>query len=208
MESQAVSDLMSAIKAGSLTFQSVHRDASIVREFFDGKIALYEDFLVQVTGKSCLDIGPCIATPLTQWTHVGPRYVIEPLASQVVDWQQRRFSFSVCDGLSVYTEPAEKEYPELLKQIDGVIFCRNCLDHSPNWPFILANIGKYAASGCYLLLWSDLDHGRAADNGHFNITDDPAHMKSPVEALGFEVQSQYSDMSRESMNWGCLARKT
>jgi hypothetical protein len=109
--------------------------------------------------------------------------------------------------MTIFPIPAEVTERALLQKIDGAIYCRNCLDHSPNWPFIMANIARYAQPGCKLLLWTDIFHGESIDKGHFNIVEDPALFRNLVGAFGFLIECEFSDMSR-GKNYGCLATRS
>src|SRR5581483_3568069 len=102
--------------------------------------------------------------------------------------------------------PGETFQEALAGRIDGAILCRNMLDHTPRWAFVLGNIAAYAAVGCKLLLWTDLDHLGTADEGHYDITNDSASFKRLVEALGFRVIREHS-AERAELNWGCFAEK-
>jgi hypothetical protein len=133
--------------------------------------------------------------------------VIEPLFEKVSKFQKDKFGFSLFDGFIGFNSPAEVTINSLINHIDGVIYCRNCIDHSPLWPFILANISKYAAKGCYLMIWNDLDHSGSADDGHYDITQEPNYFKNLIEALGFDVINEYTDSQRVGVNIGFLAIK-
>lgn len=97
--------------------------------------------------------------------------------------------------------------PHYNNAIDGAIFCRNMLDHTPNWPFVLSNISTYAQSGCYLLLWTDISHHGVADKGHFEITEDADAFVRLVETLGFQVQYKFSISGHPEKNVGVRAIK-
>jgi hypothetical protein len=58
--------------------------------------------------------------------------------------------------------------------------------------FIVSNIARYAAPGCKLLFWSEMNHGAEPDIGHYNITDDVADFLRFIEAMGFRVDRHFS----------------
>ncbi len=97
--------------------------------------------------------------------------------------------------------------PELENQIDGVIVCRNTLDHG-EYPYkVLDNIGKYAKRGCYLLLWTDLYHTGGHDAGHRNITNDRDAFRDYIVKLGFRIIRGFAKTGRDTINYGCTAIK-
>jgi len=192
---------------GSFLSSNGYRDSWIINEFFGGVASEYDSFLESIRDKKVLDIGPCLASPLCNWDETREKFIVEPLLPKVVPWQRDRFGFSLFDGMTLFSTPAEITEPTLVGLIDGAIYCRNCIDHSPYWPFILANISKYAQRGCYLLLWSDIYHGESVDDGHFNIVQDSLLMRNLIEALGFSVEYEFSKPERGGKNWGCVATK-
>jgi hypothetical protein len=81
------------------------------------------------------------------------------------------------------------------------------LDHTPKWPFVLSNMSAYAASGCQLLFWTDIDHRGTADDGHFDICSEASSLRRLLEQLGFAIQREFKDVNRHELNWGCVAVK-
>ncbi|OYQ66047.1 hypothetical protein B9G53_05680 [Pseudanabaena sp. SR411] len=199
--------LAKSVHDGEMNISTGYVNNLILNEFFAGEEALWHEFVNQISGKTCLEIGPAVLSVLSTWDVVQESHVVEPLIEQIENWQRSNFGFSVFEGLKTHSHGAEKFIPELSAKIDGAIFCRNCLDHTPKWPFILGNISKYAASGCRLLLWLDLDHHGVADDGHYDITTDPEEFKNLVDALGFDIVREYSCQERFELNWGCFAIK-
>ncbi len=197
---------MESQRSGEFNALNGYRNPRIVEEFFQNSIDTYDEFLLNIRGKARIDVGPCITTPLGQWG-VGDNFIIEPLIDEVVSLQKSKFGFSFFDGMTCFNSPAEKIIDSLINRIDGAIFCRNCIDHSPEWPFILANLSKYATKGCHLLLWNDLNHYGTADDGHYDITTDSKYFSNLIESLGFTIISEYVDTKRSSLNYGCRAVK-
>ena len=159
--------LFSKYKAGDLNTATGYFNELFVREFFANDVSLFRLFLNKIQGKACLDIGPCVFTPLVTWHGIGAAAAIEPLGEAVRHWQRQHFGMSVFDDLDLRSVGADVFIPEYESRFDGVIHCRNMLDHTPSWPFVLSNISAYAAPGCHLLLWTDIDHRGAADAGDF-----------------------------------------
>jgi hypothetical protein len=192
-------------KAGKLNASTGHRDALMLSEFFGKSREEADKFFNHIAGKTCLDIGPCVFSPLSTWDVAGTRFAVEPLLQPIEEWQETNLGASAYKDMHGYAKPAEQLIPELLGRVDGAILCRNMLDHTPKWPFVLANISAYAAPGCRLLLWTDLDHHGEADEGHYEITSDTASFKRLVEQLGFSVVREHSSPDRPETNWGCFA---
>jgi hypothetical protein len=73
----------------------------------------------------------------------------------------------------------------------------------------LEAIGEYAASGCYLLLWSDIWHRDGGDVGHRNITMNPAVLDKLLGGLGFEVVQNGAGLRdpEQHVEYSRLARK-
>lgn len=207
MSTESFRTLAQQIYTGDFESSTGPRDELMLGEFFGGNLDLYNSFLEDIRDKKVLDIGPCLASPLSNWDETREKFIVEPLLPKVVPWQRDRFGFSLFDGMTLFLTPAEITEPKLVGLIDAAIYCRNCIDHSPYWPFILANISKYAQRGCYLLLWSDIYHGESVDDGHFNIVQDSLLMRNLIEALGFSVDYEFSKPERGGKKWGCVATK-
>jgi hypothetical protein len=200
-------ELFRKYKAGELDTAKGYFNELFVREFFENDVGLFRKFLEKIQGKACLDVGPCVFTPLVTWHGIGRSAAIEPLGDAVRDWQRQRFGKSVFDELDLHSVGADVFIPEFASRFDGVVHCRNMLDHTPNWPFVLSNISAYAAPGCHLLFWTDIDHRGVADEGHFDICPDAAQLRRLIQCLGFEVKRDFQDTNRPELNWGCVAVK-
>lgn len=193
--------------SGKLNVSSGYRDQLMLREFFGDSSADFEHFLSHVKARVSLDIGPCVASQIAGWDVAAVRYAIEPLLDPIVEWQKSKLNGSAYEGMVGFARPAEELIGDLVGKVDGAIVCRNMLDHSPHWPFVLSNISSYAAQGCKLLLWTDIDHRGTADEGHYDITSDARAFRRLVEQLGFRVIREYSAAAREELNWGCFAER-
>ena len=193
--------------SGRMTMSNGYFNELILGEFFENSKVELGEFVEHVRGRSVLDIGPCVMSPLATWDVASERIAIEPLFPPIEDWQKKNLGGSAYEGMTVFSEPAEKLLLPLTGKIDGAILCRNMLDHTPRWPFVLSNIAAYAAKGCRLLLWTDLDHGGEADDGHYDITPDEAAFRRLVIQLGFSIVREYRHEDRIEKNWGCFAIK-
>ncbi len=207
MKSPDFINLAQQFKNGQLKASTGYCNQLFLKEYFRNEPKLWDAFIQDVKNKKCLEIGPCVMSALSSWEFASERHIVEPLLEPIEKWQKQNLGFSVFEGLIGHSKGAEVLIESLVGKIDGAIFCRNCLDHSPSWPFILANISQYAAAGCKLLLWTDIDHGGLEDEGHYEITKDAASFRRLIESLGFEVQREYSDEMRVEKNWGCFAVK-
>jgi hypothetical protein len=207
MDSPDFRSLAASMHNGEFNASSGYVNDLMLKEFFASDRMEWDKFIAHITGKRCMEIGPCVFSPLGGWDVAAERHVIEPLYQPIDNWQREHFGYSVFDGLKMYGVGAEVLIPELVGKIDGALLCRNCIDHSPQWAFILANISQYCAPGAKLLLWNDIDHKGTADDGHYDITTDPAAFRRLIEALGFDIIRTYTDESRMELNWGCFAVK-
>lgn len=176
-------------------------------EFFKDDDNLLRQFIDYTTGKICLEIGPSVGPLISSFWWTKRNYIIEPLLDKIVASQKELLGYTIFDQTINYSQPAEKIIIELIGQIDGVVVCRNCLDHSPQWPFILNNIASYAQSGTYLLLWNDLFHLNGTDDGHYDMTQDIDGFKRLLNNVGFKIEREYDILGRDTINYGCVARK-
>jgi hypothetical protein len=97
--------------------------------------------------------------------------------------------------------------PELIGQIDGALFVRNCIDHSPSWPFILGNISRYLAPGGQLLIWNDLLHPDSYKDGDYDICDNKEMFRDLIISFGFQIVSEWEFPESVWLNYGCRAIK-
>ena len=178
-----------------------------LKEFFSSDLEKWDEFKVAATGKIGIDIGPCIFSPLSYWAFLKRRIAIEPLGEQAKEYQHQHFGISFFDNMELRACGADVFMPDLESAVDGVIYCRNMLDHTPNWPLVLSNIGLYAAPGCHLLFWADYNHHGTTDDGHYEICSTADEMKRLVRSIGFDVKREYNDPARQESNWGCFAIK-
>ncbi|HEX5478034.1 MAG TPA: hypothetical protein VFX09_09275 [Burkholderiales bacterium] len=207
MDAPAFRELHLEFRSGKRNLSAGYRDALVLKEWFAGSTAEFDSFVEHLKGSTCLEIGPCVASQLTGWDVTSERHVVEPLLEPIEAWQRANLGGSLYEGFVRHAVPGEKLIDSLVGQVGGAVLCRNMLDHTPKWPFVLANISAYAAPGCKLLLWTDLDHRGDADEGHYDITPHPEDFKRLVAQLGFRVIREYSDTDRHELNWGCFAER-
>ena len=207
MKQQTFIDLLNDMVAGNQKISNGYVSDLLLREFFSSSLEEWKNFMRFIEGKRCMDIGPCVFSPLSGWDIASEKYIIEPLYEKVNEWQLLNFGHSAFENMIIYGQRAEVLIPELVGYIDGAIYCRNVIDHSPSWPFILSNISLYAAVGCKLLFWSDLDHKGTADDGHYDITSDIKSFKRLIIQFGFKIIREYQDEQRFGSNWGCFGEK-
>lgn len=207
MEGDFFIGLYHNLKLGKLQSSSGHVDPLMLKEFFDEDIEKWRSFLNFIVAKDVMDIGPCVMSPLATWDGPRKKIIIEPLFNEIDHFQRSKFGGSVFEGLTCHATSAEFFINDYYNKIDGAILCRNMLDHTPNWPFVLSNISAYAMSGCYLLCWTDLDHRGSADEGHYDITPDKDSFRRLINQLGFQIIREYSDEMRKEKNFGFVAIK-
>lgn len=209
METAAFGELMAHSK--HLREQKTYELFSDIymQEFFESDQQKLMIFIEKVRGKNNLEIGPSCATILGNWWWSKQNYVIEPLFEKIQKYQQDRFGHSIFDGTTAYAHGAEHLISDLEGKIDGAVICRNCIDHSPNWAFILSNIVSYMAPGASLLIWNDIHHPDGVDDGHYNITDDIDSYKRLLVNLGLTLEHEFSydATQRNTLNHGCIATK-
>jgi len=179
-------------------------------EFFAGKKKLWEEFAEYLNDKTCLEIGSGPAGSLAHWWWVKQRIIIDPLIEKYKELELKFFNKTwFTDEIKLYARCAEEFIPELSNSIDGVIVCRNALDHCEDPMLVLQNIAKYARPGCCLLLWTDIWHTQGHDDGHRDITKDKVGFEKTIVDLGFEIFSSFDTVRPDNitMEYGCRAIK-
>jgi hypothetical protein len=184
------------------------RQRAVVSEEFFTDRESWEKFISHIEGKTCLEIGSGPAGALTRWFWAGKRVIVDPLANQYKQLSLEMFGKSwFTDDMELVSAPAEDIIPALVGKVDGVIVCRNALDHCARPMDVLATFEKYAVPGCYLLLWSDLWHLHGHNEGHTNITQDVEAFKADIAKLGFRIDHSFKNTEQETLNYGCTAIK-
>jgi hypothetical protein len=138
------------------------------------------------------------------------RIVIDPLIDKYRTYQLTHFGKTFWTAeIETHAVPAEQLVESLRGAVDGCIVSRNALDHMDDPLAALEAIGSYAASGCYLMLWSDIWHRDGGDIGHRNITKSPAALDKMLDGLGFAIVQNGANVrnSDECIEYSRLARK-
>jgi hypothetical protein len=179
-------------------------------QFFQGDQLLFDSFIEHIRTKKCLEVGsgPYGFLPPARW--IKDRVVIEPLADKYRAAQLKLIGKTFfTDDVKVFATGAETLIPELVGMVDGMIMSRNALDHCEDPLLILMNLSKYAVSGCYFLLWTDLWHLGGHDEGHHNITHSIEVMDALFDGLGFDVLKAGEKIrdANEFIEYGRIVRK-
>lgn len=179
-------------------------------QWFLGNIDLFTSFVDHVRERTNLEIGSGPFGYLAPCYWMRRRIVIDPLLDQYRDYQIGRIgkTFWTAD-IETHAVPAEQIIEPLRGAVDGCIVSRNALDHMEDPLAALAALGEYAASGCYLLLWSDIWHRDGGDIGHRNITKSPAALDKMLDGLGFAIVQNGANLrdSDDCIEYSRLARK-
>ena len=176
--------------------------------FFTKKPELFAEFLLQTTGRARLEVGTSVCPLVNSFWWTSVNYVIEPLLDVIVPYQRELLGYTVFDETINYSVPGEVLVPELVGKVDGVVVCRNCLDHTPQWQDILRNISQYSVPGAWLLLWNDLHKPQEPDAGHYNITTDVDWWRDNIISLGYSIINEYTEPEHDVqgiLNYGCVA---
>jgi SAM-dependent methyltransferase len=178
--------------------------------FYGGSEEVWAEVAAHVEGRTCLEIGPGPCGNLAGWWWAKRRIFIDPLIDEYKRISLKYFNKTLyTDEMELYARCAEDFIPELEGTVDGVIICRNALDHCKDPTLVLKNIAAYAKPGCYLLLWTDLWHLRGHDVGHSNITKDKEGFEKNIMDLGFEILYTFDGVRQDgsTIEYGCRARK-
>lgn len=178
--------------------------------WFGNDKRLWDDFVSHVRRRMSLEIGSGPWGYLLMCPWIEKRTIIDPLVEEYKAAQMRVVGGTLfTDDVMTYTTPAEQPIASLVGTVEGVIVCQNAIDHCEDPLAVLSNIGAYAASGCYLLLWTDIWHLDGVDAGHRNITRSSTAIDYLLRGAGFDVVRR-SDRIRQDgkyVEYGVLARK-
>lgn len=196
-------------------FERVYEDVSdkkkqkhVISDEFFKNYYLWDKFVKYIENKTCLEIGSGPAGALIRWYWAKKRIIIDPLALEYKRLSIEKFGKSLfTDDMILYSQNAEIYIPSLQDKINGAIVCRNVLDHCENPISVIRNMSKYAKSGCYLLLWSDIYHNKGHNEGHTNITKSKTELENIIKKNNFEIQYKFSLGKRDAINYGCVAKK-
>lgn len=179
-------------------------------QWFLGDAALWTTFVAHVKDRTNLEIGSGPVGYLAPCYWMKRRVVIDPLIDKYRAYQVKRFGKTFWTGdIETHAVPAEKTVEELRGAIDGCIVSRNALDHMDDPLAALETIAEYAASGCYLLLWTDIWHVDGGDVGHRNITRSANVLDKMLDGLGFDIVQKGASIHESGgyIEYGRLARK-
>lgn len=177
--------------------------------WFQGDVKLWRGFVDYVKDKKCLEIGSGPFGYIGGCYWISNRYIIDPLIDFYREAELRVLGKTFfTEDIKTYNCPAEQIIEELVGEINGFIMCRNALDHCEDSLVILENISRYAKSGCYFLLWTDVWHA-SLDEGHHNITKSLHVMDILLKGLGFEIMNNTPSVRDDPnyLEYGRLFRK-
>ena len=83
MDAPFFRELFAEVLAGRRKLSAGFRDETMLREFFAGSAQAFDRFLDHISGKTCLEIGPCVASQIADWDCAGRLIVIEPLIEPI-----------------------------------------------------------------------------------------------------------------------------
>lgn len=179
----------------------------IFKEFCCKNKILLDEVTNHVKDKVVLEVGPC-NVPQINFLDCRLRICIEPLAAKIEEFVINKYGKSIFGEIITYPIYADTIIHELIGKIDGLIYVRNCIDHSPQWPYILSNISSYAKEGCILMIWNDTFHTRMdIDPGHYNVSPSVDAYVRLIENFGFSIERQFDFHDRGKPNIGFVARK-
>jgi hypothetical protein len=179
-------------------------------QWFLGNADLWKAFVEHVRDRTNLEIGSGPFGYLAPCYWMKRRIVIDPLIDDYRVYQMEHFGKTFwTPEIETHAVPAEQLVEPLRGAVDGCIVSRNALDHMEDPLAALEAIGAYAASGCYLLLWSDIWHHDGGDVGHRNITKSSGVLDNMLGGLGFDIVQNGARVrnSDECVEYSRLARK-
>lgn len=207
MNRQCTRDLLERINSSANLVSRGWVDESLLKDFFGGSLDEWQLFLQHITDKNVLEVGPCIAAQVANWDVARNRFAIEPLYDKISHEQRLKFGVDGYPNVKAYSVPAEELIADFVGMIDGAVLIRNCLDHSPAWPFIMANLGLYTTKGTQLLLWNDLWHPRHLRRGHFEICKQIDQFRNLLLSFGWRIIYEFQMSESKCVNFGCRAEK-
>ncbi|WP_422371023.1 hypothetical protein [Hoeflea sp.] len=194
MESDAFKSYYAQLRSEPSPERTRQMREGLANLFFKGHEDEFPAICEHARQRQNLEIGSSCAPAIFAFESEIEPVIIEPMGQKIVDYQRKHFSDDVFQHSRLFAMDAAIPIEELEGSIDGVIYVRNCIDHTPKWPFVMANIAHYAKPGCKLIFWSEMSHGPAPDIGHYNITDDVNDFLRLVDALGFDVDHHFSNV--------------
>jgi hypothetical protein len=179
-------------------------------QWFLGNVDLWTAFVEHVRERTNLEIGSGPFGYLAPCYWMKRRIVIDPLIDKYRTYQLTHFGKTFWTAeIETHAVPAEQLVESLRGAVDGCIVSRNALDHMDDPLAALEAIGAYAASGCYLMLWSDIWRRAGGDVGHRNVTKSAPALDKMLDGLGFAIVQNGANVrnSDECIEYSRLARK-
>lgn len=131
MKTDTFEDKLEAANSEECAISKGYVHPGILGEYFSGETRDWAEFVKFIDGKTVMEIGPSVASVICQWDVAAKRIIIDPLLDKVRPYQEETFGRTGFTNTIGYSIPAEQRIEELVGQIDGALFIRNCLDHSP-----------------------------------------------------------------------------
>lgn len=160
------------------------------KEFFNGSESYMDAFfdLVLHEKTTFLEVSPGICGALPFWKSrlAGRLIAIDPLIYDYDEYLQGKGK-SWFDGIEKYDELAETFISELADSIDGFIFWRNGINHYAEPWNSIETVSRYAAKGCTLFFWAEIQHKDTPDAGHRNVTSNPQEVEDCILAQGWRL---------------------
>lgn len=158
-------------------------------EFFKNDREYMDDFFRNAKGVKCLEISPgiCGALPLWKGRLSGCELIaVDPLAFEY-DAYLKSKGGSWFDGICLIPKKAEDFMPEFEGKVDGFIFWRNGINHYEDPYKSIEVVSQYAAPGCRLFFWAEIQHADTPDAGHRNVTSNPQEVEDCILAQGWKL---------------------
>ncbi len=91
MDGLHIAELLYKSNSGDFLMSSGYVDSSLVSEYFDGSLEDYKEFVLHITGRNVMEIGPCLLAQVASWDVARHRFAIEPLYEKISLEQRKRF---------------------------------------------------------------------------------------------------------------------
>lgn len=157
-------------------------------EFFDNNMAMMDTIFKGFTKKTCLEISPGICGALSFWKPrlKGQLIAIDPLIFKYDEYLKAKGE-SWFDGIEKVDSTAETLLPFLVGKVDGFIFWRNGINHYEDPYKSIEVVSQYAAKGCRLFFWAEIQHKDTPDDGRRNVTSNPQDVEAVILAQGWKL---------------------
>jgi hypothetical protein len=159
-------------------------------EFFQSNRNAMDDYLGYVGKRklTCLEISPGICGALSFWKPrlKGQLIAIDPLLLAYHKYLQDKGG-SWFEGIEMIMQKAETFLPFLQGKVDGFIFWRNGINHYEDPYKSIEVVSRYAAKGCRLFFWAEIQHADTPDAGHRNVTSNPQEVEDCILAQGWKL---------------------